>query len=141
MKYPYSMRFRPSATLSSPVPMRDESAEQSRFRGARLALLLPFFMMLSSLTGPSLAAGNAEAGAAKAWTCLGCHGVEHYVNVYPSYHVPRIAGQNAEYLVVALQAYRSKLRPHPTMQANAGLLSDQDIEDIAAWFSQQGASQ
>jgi len=63
---------------------------------------------------------------AKAYTCLGCHGVEHYVNTYPSYHVPKIAGQHVEYLVAALQAYRAKTRSHPTMQANAALLSDQE---------------
>ena len=62
------------------------------------------------------------------------------MNVYPTYHVPRIAGQHAEYLISALQSYRGKQRAHPTMQANAGLLSDQDIEDIAAWFASQGAT-
>lgn len=86
------------------------------------------------------AAGDAAAGAAKAHTCLGCHGVKHYVNTYPSYHVPRIAGQHEQYIAAALNAYRAKTRSHPTMQANAALLSDQDIADIAAWFAAQGAS-
>lgn len=86
------------------------------------------------------AQGDAAAGETKAHTCLGCHGVQHYVNTYPSYHVPLIAGQHAEYLVAALQAYRAKTRSHPTMQANAALLSDEDIQDIAAWFASQGAS-
>jgi len=49
-----------------------------------------------------------------------------------------IAGQHEAYLVSALKAYRDKTRSHPTMQANAGLLSDQDIEDIAAWLSAAG---
>jgi len=52
--------------------------------------------------------------------------------------VPRIAGQNAEYLIAALKAYRSKERSHQTMQSNANLLTDQDIEDISAWFAAQG---
>jgi len=86
------------------------------------------------------AEGDAAAGETKAYTCLGCHGVKHYVNTYPSYHVPLIAGQHAQYLVAALQAYRAKTRSHPTMQANAALLSDQDILDIAAWFAAQGAA-
>lgn len=86
------------------------------------------------------AEGDAAAGAEKAHTCLGCHGVKHYINTYPSYHVPRIAGQHQAYLVAALQAYRGKTRSHPTMQANANLLTDQDIQDIAAWFSSMGAS-
>ena len=90
------------------------------------------------LSGQALAAGDAAAGAEKAHTCLGCHGVKHYVNTYPTYHVPRIAGQHEAYLVSALQAYRGKLRDHGTMQANAGLLTDQDIEDISAFFAAQG---
>ena len=101
--------------------------------------LLGGALLLGGVSPAAFAAGDAVAGAEKAHTCLGCHGVEHYVNVYPSYHVPRIAGQNAEYLIAALQAYRAKQRPHQTMQANAGLLTDQDIEDIAAWFAAQGA--
>lgn len=97
-------------------------------------------LALAGNAGLVQAAGDPVAGESKAYTCLGCHGVKHYVNTYPSYHVPRIAGQHAEYLVAALQAYRSKTRSHATMQANAGLLSDQDIEDIAAWFALQGVS-
>ncbi len=88
-----------------------------------------------SVSTVSLAAGDAEAGAKKAYTCLGCHGVKHYVNVYPTYHVPKIAGQHETYLVAALKAYRNGQRKHQTMQANSGLLSDQDIEDIAAYFA------
>jgi len=87
---------------------------------------------------PAIAAGDAEAGAKKAHTCLGCHGVEHYVNTYPTYHVPRVAGQHEGYLVSALQAYRNKMRAHPTMQANAANLTDQDIADIAAYFASLG---
>lgn len=98
------------------------------------ALLGAALLFVASM---SHAAGDAEAGATKAHTCLGCHGVQHYVNTYPTYHVPRIAGQHADYLIAALKAYRSKERAHGTMQANAGLLSDQDIEDIAAYFAEQ----
>ncbi len=84
------------------------------------------------------AEGDAAAGAQKAYTCLGCHGVKHYVNTYPTYHVPRIAGQHEAYLVSALKAYRSKTRSHQSMQANAALLSDQDIADIAKYFASEG---
>ena len=100
--------------------------------------LLGGVLLLGGASPAAFAAGDAAAGEQKAYTCLGCHGIEHYVNVYPSYHVPRIAGQSAEYLVAALNAYKAKERSHQTMQANAGLLSDQDIEDIAAWFAAQG---
>ena len=108
----------------------------SRRRTARA--LLGGVLLFGGLPGIAFAEGDAEAGAGKAYTCLGCHGVKHYVNTYPTYKVPRIAGQNAEYLIAALQAYKGGLRKHETMQANAGLLSDQDIEDVAAWFASQG---
>ena len=107
-------------------------------RRLKARALLGGVLLFGAVPGAGFAEGNPEAGAEKAYTCLGCHGVEHYVNVYPTYHVPLIAGQNAEYLVAALQAYKSGARKHQTMQANAGLLSDQDIEDIAAWFAAQG---
>lgn len=94
--------------------------------------------LLLALSSTANAAGDAAAGEKKAYTCLGCHGVEHYVNTYPTYKVPRVAGQHEAYLVAALQAYRSKTRSHPTMQANAGNLSDQDIADIAAYFASKG---
>ena len=99
--------------------------------------LAAVLLSISLPAAVALAEGDVAAGGEKAYTCLGCHGVKHYVNTYPTYHVPFIAGQHKEYLVAALQAYRSKTRSHPTMQANASLLSDQDIEDIAAWFAAQ----
>lgn len=87
--------------------------------------------------GPVNAAGDAAVGAEKAYTCMGCHGVANYVNTYPTYHVPLIAGQHQAYLEAALKAYRAGERQHETMQANAGSLSDQDIADIAAFFAGQ----
>ncbi len=80
-------------------------------------------------------AGDPELGRGKSETCLGCHGVPHYVNTYPTYHVPRIGGQHEEYLIAALKAYREKQRSHNTMHANASNLSDEDIADIAAYLS------
>ena len=91
--------------------------------------------ILSLLTLNCLAAGDVQAGKAKAETCLGCHAVPNYANVYPQYRVPKLAGQRPEYLVEALKAYQSGKRTHATMQANAGTLSDQDMLDIAAFLS------
>lgn len=113
----------------------------TRFAAPARAAMLLLGVGLAA-TAPAQAqeavAGDPAAGQEKAYTCLGCHGVEHYVNVYPSYHVPRIAGQHAEYLSAALKAYRDGTRQHQTMQANANLLTDQDIADIAAWLSSLG---
>ena len=68
-------------------------------------------------------------------TCLGCHGVVSYNNIYPSYKVPMLGNQHKDYLVSALKAYRSGERAHPTMRAHAANLSDQDISKIADYFS------
>lgn len=81
-------------------------------------------------------AGNPEVGKSLAYTCQGCHGIDGYRNVYPTYHVPKIGGQSADYLVNALHEYQRGTRRHPTMQAQAQSFSDQDISDIAAFLSE-----
>lgn len=81
------------------------------------------------------AAGNAERGKAISYTCLGCHGVPNYRNAYPNYSVPKLEGQHPEYIVIALTAYRAGERSHLTMHSQASTLSDQDMLDIAAYFS------
>jgi len=81
------------------------------------------------------AAGDIEAGAILADTCKGCHAVDSYNNVYPTYHVPRIGGQSAEYLEAALKLYREGNRDHSTMTAQAASYSDQDIADISAYIA------
>lgn len=76
-----------------------------------------------------------ERGRTLAGTCLGCHGVPSYTNVYPSYHVPKLGGQHAEYIVAALKAYKSGERAHSTMRAHSVRLSEEQIQDIATYFS------
>ena len=83
----------------------------------------------------SLAAGDAQRGKQLGYTCLGCHGIENYKNVYPTYNVPKLVGQHPEYLIAALKGYRGKDRSHGTMYAQASSLSDQDIDDIAAYLA------
>ena len=90
------------------------------------------FLVISSYAH---SAGDAERGAIRAETCLGCHGVASYTNVYPTYRVPKLGGQHADYIGAALKGYRSGERSHTTMRAQAANLSDQDIDDIAAYFA------
>ena len=85
--------------------------------------------------GPAFAEGDPVQGENKVETCIGCHGIEGYYNVYPSYKVPKLVGQHAARIVAALQAYKSGERVHPTMSAQASSLGDQDIEDIAAYLA------
>lgn len=93
---------------------------------------------LSLFAGPALAdpAGDADEGRIKAYTCTGCHGVTGWANAYPNYHVPKIGGQNYDYLVTALTGYKDGTRQHPTMQVQGEALSEQDIRDIAVYLSQ-----
>lgn len=81
------------------------------------------------------AEGDAKAGQVKSIPCMGCHAIPGYSNVYPTYHVPRVGGQHPEYIIAALKAYKTKQRSHPTMQAQAASLSEEDMSDIAAFFS------
>ena len=83
--------------------------------------------------------GNAEAGAKKTAMCVGCHGIIGYQASFPEIHkVPMIAGQSATYIVAALTAYKGGDRKHPTMRAIADTLTDQDMADLAAYYSQLG---
>ena len=84
---------------------------------------------------PPALVGNVEQGRTLAYTCQGCHGVTGYKNAYPSYHVPKIGGQSAEYLAQALTEYQKGGRKHPTMQAQSQSFSDQDIADLSAYLS------
>jgi cytochrome c553 len=79
--------------------------------------------------------GDAVHGKAISYTCLGCHGVDGYRNAYPNYSVPKLVGQHPEYLIAALQEYKGDQRSHLTMHSQASELSDQDMADIAAYFS------
>src|SRR5271154_601020 len=87
-----------------------------------------------SLSLVAHAAGDPAQGEKKFYTCFGCHGIENYRNAYPNYSVPKLRHQDAAYIISALHEYRSGERPHPTMHAQAASLSDQDIEDIAAYL-------
>lgn len=79
--------------------------------------------------------GDVENGKRLTATCAGCHGIPGYRNVYPSFHVPKLGGQNEDYLEIALQGYRRGSRSHDTMHAQAAEFSDQDIADIAAYIA------
>lgn len=84
---------------------------------------------------PAAVTGRPEAGRVLAYTCQGCHGITGYKNAYPSYKVPKIGGQSAEYLTQALTEYREGKRKHPTMQAQSLSFSAQEIADLSAYLS------
>lgn len=110
-----------------------------KFRPTLLAFGLS---VLATAAGGVLAAdapqGNAENGKKLFYTCHGCHGVENYRNAWPSYHVPKLGNQNAQYVIAALAEYADGQRSHPTMHAQASTLNDQDRADIAAFLHAEG---
>lgn len=97
-------------------------------RKALYVLTLCGFMAAS---GSVLA--DAEAGKATAsGVCAGCHGPK---GISTSDAFPNLAGQKKSYIAGALKAYRDKTRNAPMMNGMAGALSDQQIDDIAAYYA------
>ncbi len=123
-------RFDARAVPASGHADRKINPESTRTRALLLAVAL-------SIALPAVAAdkGDAEAGKFKVYTCAGCHGIPGWKNAYPNYHVPKIGGQNYDYLIAALTEYKKGERSHPTMRAQGESLSDQDIRDIATFLS------
>lgn len=97
-------------------------------------LLCASALLMSSL--PVQAAGDPKAGQVKTSMCAGCHGIPGWRTAYPAvYSVPKLGGQHADYIVSALKAYQSGERSHPSMVGIAGSLSEQDMEDLAAYYA------
>jgi cytochrome c553 len=99
-------------------------------------------LLFIGLAAAPLAAAGADgapaAGAGKRSMCIGCHGIPGYHTAFPEvYSVPKLGGQQAAYIVKALQAYKSGDRPHPSMRAIAAGLSDQDMADLAAYYGSE----
>ena len=102
----------------------------------RILTIAGLSAVLSILAAPLHAEGDAAAGKNKTAMCAGCHGIAGFRTAYPeTYHVPMIGGQNAGYIVNALKAYKAGERQHPTMKAIAASLSEQDMADLAAYYS------
>lgn len=81
------------------------------------------------------AAPDTTEGQTKFYTCAGCHGIKGYSNAFPSYAVPKLGGQHAEYVVAALKAYQNGGRKHGSMEGNSAGWSEDDFQSIAAYVS------
>ena len=113
--------------------MPNSCSRLHRLPGAALAAAL---FALTPLASQAAEAGNAEAAKDKVSMCTGCHGIPGYKTAYPLvYPVPRISGQSAQYIVNSLAAYKKGDRSHPSMRAIAAGLSEQDMADLAAYYS------
>lgn len=115
--------------MPGPLPM-----EQKMHTSKRVLLALPLLLgaAYGSLVAPALA-GDAAAGRAKAQIlCQNCHG-ENGVAVIPG--AANLSGQQKEYLLQQLRAYRSGSRQSEQMSIVAKTLTDGDIENMAEWYS------
>lgn len=99
----------------------------------RKAIVTMALMILLPLTGSALA-GDPAAGEQKAATCAACHGADGVSQIATN---PTLAGQYTSYLEHALKSYRDGSRQNAIMAGFAAGLSDEDIADLAAWFSSQ----
>jgi cytochrome c553 len=92
------------------------------------------FIVGSAALGNPLVEGSAEAGKTKAVTCAACHGPDGN-SANPQW--PSIAGQNAPYIVKQLQAYKDGTRSNVLMSGQAAALSDEDMRDLAVFYTEQ----
>ncbi|MGR5095116.1 c-type cytochrome [Vibrio maritimus] len=97
-------------------------------------LMIGAIAVVGLLSGPAMA-GDIAAGKAKAAVCAACHGADG-IAVIPGY--PNLKGQNEQYLVTSIKAYKNKERNGglaAVMQAQASMLSDEDIANLAAYYA------
>jgi cytochrome c553 len=102
-----------------------------------ITLLALSFAMAASAS--AMAGGNVEAGKAKSGVCAGCHGADGNSQTAM---FPKLAGQHEDYLYHSLKDYKTGKRKNPIMNGQVASLSDQDMQDLAAFFAKQkGLSQ
>jgi len=94
-------------------------------------------LVLMGVSGLAVAEGDAQAGKTKAAACAGCHGADGNSAVAA---FPKLAGQNVKYLIKQMNDIKSGARSVPAMAGQLDAKTDQDIEDIAAYFSSQFVS-
>ena len=97
------------------------------------SIALGLVMGLFSTAALSQAIGDPVAGQEKAQTCIACHGAKGAAD-NPAF--PMLAGQHADYLLHTLRAYQSGDRVNAIMNGQAANLSEEDMRDLAAFYSQ-----
>ena len=95
-------------------------------------LIFIFAIIATSGICANATAGDIAAGKNKAMLCAGCHGAD---GISLSPEIPNLRGQKEGYLVKALRDFKSGARKNPMMASVIGLVKDEDIDDIAAYFS------
>ena len=101
---------------------------------SRILPLIALAILVIALSSPALAAGDVARGKNKSTTCQACHGPDGNSPV-PTF--PIIAGQHRDYLLQSMRSYKTGDRNNAIMKAIVDPLSDQDMEDLAAYYAAQ----
>ncbi|MEM8982974.1 MAG: c-type cytochrome [Pseudomonadota bacterium] len=104
----------------------------------RLLTVLLGLTLISPVSASSLTDGDADAGKTKSITCSGCHGADGN-SINPEW--PNLAGQHSKYIVAQLYAFREGHRENVLMSAQAMLLDDDGIRDLAVYYENQAPKQ
>ena len=80
------------------------------------------------------AGGDVVAGATKAESCVACHGAG---GNKPISNYPKLAGQSRQYMLQVMREYRDGTRINAVMKGQVNAMSDEDLEDLAAYFAAQ----
>ncbi|GGY29080.1 c-type cytochrome [Pseudoduganella albidiflava] len=99
---------------------------------AKLLVLVPA-MVLAPLCAPAIAAGPVSAGERLAATCTACHATRNTIGA----NLPPLAGQPKETLLASLKAFKEGSRPATIMTQLARGYTDEQLEQVAAWFAVQ----
>jgi cytochrome c553 len=97
------------------------------------AALAVCILVFGPISAAGLVDGSAEAGKAKSLTCSACHGADGN-SVNPAW--PSIAGQHSTYIVKQLQSFKGGSRTEPLMLGQMMLLTDEDMRNLAVYFSE-----
>ncbi len=108
--------------------------DPATYRETTMRTLFSLAAALLLVHGSALAGGDIDAGKAKSAPCAACHGAD---GNSPTTAFPIIAGQYEDYLIRAMEDYKTGKRSNPIMTGFAGPLSDEDRADLAAFFASQ----
>lgn len=97
-------------------------------------------LLVAAAALPAAADNTTPTLQNKIAQCQGCHGIPDWKTAFPEvYHVPKLGGQKAAYIVAALKEYKSGARDFATMRAMVADMTDKDMQDLANYFAGEQA--
>ena len=123
--------------LSDPAPIIRSALLAHQV--AAIVSVLALVALAVAYSAKARADGSVVQASVAVSMCQGCHGIAGYRTAFPEvYSVPKLGGQQSAYLIKALQDYRSSVRKHATMRSIAASLSDEQMAELAAYYSDTG---